>query len=101
MIGLFDALKIGAGIIIGAALIVAPAYLKGKGAAEAEAKTAALEKTIEIIQSREITNAEITDSDAAALCAHFGLRDDDATECMRRVGQAHSDAGNGGLRHDE
>lgn len=90
MIGLFDIIKIGGGVIIGASLMAVPAYMKGKSAAEAEVKTVALEKTLEIIKSREVTNAEITGSDAAALCAHFGLRDNDAAECVRRVEQAVS-----------
>lgn len=90
MIGILDAIKIGGGVIIGASLMAVPAYMKGKSVAETEVKTEALEKTLEIIKSREVTNAEITGSDASALCAHFGLRDNDAAECVRRVEQAVS-----------
>lgn len=90
MIGLFDAIKIGAGAILGAALISGPVYLYGKSAGKAEAATAALEKTVEALQSREKTNVEISSSDAAALCAHFGLQDDEQRECMRRVAEAQT-----------
>lgn len=88
MIGLLDALKIGAGAILGAALFAAPAYLYGVRAGKTAAATAALEKTVELIQSRERTNAEISSADAASLCAHFELPDAERLECVRRVAEA-------------
>lgn len=87
-------LQIGAGAVSGAilsALVIAPvSYLKGESAATAEAKTAALETTIELLKSREITNAEISHSDAADLCRHIGLLDNDINECMRRLAEANT-----------
>ncbi len=100
MIALFDGLKIGAGVILGAALAYTPAYFQGKSAGRSEASLAALEKTVEVIQSRELTNAEITASDAASLCAHFGLQDDDRRECVRRLAETNADAGNGTQDHN-
>lgn len=100
MIGLFDGLKIGAGFIVGAALASTPAYLHGKSAGKRETSIAALEKTVEVIQSREITNAEITDSDAASLCSHFELQDDERRECVRRLAAASANAGNSPENHN-
>lgn len=85
MFGLLDALKISAGAILGAALFAAPAYLYGVKDGKASAATAALEKTVKLIQSRERTNAEISSADAASLCAHFELPDTDRLECVRRL----------------
>lgn len=100
MIGLLDGLKIGAGAILGAALIAGPAYFYGHARGAASAHAAALEKTVEILQERELTNAEITAADAAALCAHFGLQDDERAECVRRLAEADADAGKRGEDHD-
>lgn len=105
MIGPLDALKLAGSFAIGALVasgLVAPAaYLKGEHAATAAAKTAALEKTVEILHERELTNAEISHADAADLCAHLGLQDGERDECMRRVADASHEAGNGGLRDHE
>lgn len=105
MIGPLDALKLAGSFAIGALVasgLVAPAaYLKGEHAATAAAKTAALEKTVEILQERELTNAEISHADAADLCAHLGLQDGERDECVRRVADASHEAGNGGLRNHE
>ena len=65
-----------------------PAYFLGKRAGTSEAATAALEKTIELIHARDVTNAEISSADAAELCRHFGLSDDDAEQCVRRLAEA-------------
>ena len=100
MIGLFDGLKMGAAAIAVSVLIYPVAHKIGKSAGEREAKTAALETTIELLKSRELTNAEITGSDAVALCAHYGLQDDDTAECLRRVAAATADAGNSRENHD-
>lgn len=101
MIGLLDAAKLGAGLIVGAALMAPPAYFYGRSVESATAKTDALEATVEILQERELTNAEISRADAAALCAHFGLQDGERDECVRRLADADAAAGNGGVRDDE
>lgn len=89
------------GAIMSAALIAPIAYTKGESAAIANAKAAALETTIELLTGRELTNAEISASDAAALCAHLGLQDSDRDECVRRVAETDSHAGNGSARNHE
>ena len=85
---MLNRLSLAAGALLGAALAFTPSYILGKRVGSSEAATAALEKTIELIHSRDVTNAEISSADAAALCRHFGLSDDDAEQCVRRVGQA-------------
>ena len=74
--------------VLGAVLAFTPAYFLGKRAGSSEAATAALEKTIELIHARDVTNAEISSADAAELCAHFGLSNDDTEQCVRRVAAA-------------
>jgi len=91
MIGLLDALKIGAGAILGAVLFAGPSYLYGVREGKTAAATAALEKTVELIQSRERTNAEISSADAASLCAHFELPDTERLECVRWVAAASTE----------
>lgn len=101
MIGLFDTLKIGAGVALGAALATGPAYLYGHSRGQASTRTAALEKTVEILQERELTNAEISRADAAALCSHLGLQDSDRDECVRRLAEADTQRGDSGARGHE
>lgn len=101
MIGLLDAIKIGAGAILGAALISGPVYLYGKSAGKTEAATAALQKSIEIMRERSATDDEISRSDLAGLCRHLGLLEDDQRECVRRLAEAHHEAGDGGVRRAE
>lgn len=77
-----------AGAVLGAVLVITPAYFLGKRAGVSEAATAALEKTIELIHSRDLTNAEISSANAAELCRHFGLSDNEAEQCVRRLPEA-------------
>ena len=93
---IFSRLTLGAGAVLGAALAIAPAYFLGKRAGNSEAATAALEKTIELIHSRDVTNAEISAADAAELCRHFGLSDDDTEQCVRGLAEASTQPGDVG-----
>lgn len=88
MLGLFDGIKIGTGAVIGAMLCYPVAHYLGERDGRQAAAQAALQKTVEILQSRELTNAEINSSDAAALCEHFGLPDEERIECVRRLVEA-------------
>ena len=101
MIGLFDAIKIGAGAILGAALISGPAYLYGVSAGKTAAATEALKKSVEIMRERSATDDEISHSDLAGLCAHLGLLEDDQRECVRRLEAADDESGDGSLRRAE
>lgn len=95
MTGPLDALKLTAGAALGAALMAVPAYLKGKSVAEAETRTAALEKTLEIIKSRDAVDAQVSVSGAAGLCGLLGVRPEDLAECVRRVEKADTVSGVG------
>jgi hypothetical protein len=101
MIGLLDGLKIGAGAVLGAALIVGPAYLYGKNAGKAEAAVAALEHSVKALRERSATDDEISRSDLAGLCRHLGLLPDDERECLRRLAEAQHEAGDGAVRDAE
>lgn len=57
----------------------------------------ALQKTIQVIQSREKTNVEISAGDAASLCRHLLVSEDDIRECVLRLGEDQHAAGNGGV----
>jgi hypothetical protein len=93
-------LKIAAGGLFCAVLLASGSYWLGKGEGRSQAATEALAKTVEVLQSRNETNVEITSSAAAELCRHFGLPDDQRIECMRRVEQADADARNRAQDHD-
>ena len=92
MIGILDAAKLAGAALLGAALVTPIAHHLGKREGRQLAATEALVKTVEILQSREKTNAEISSGDAAALCDHFGLQPDDRRECLRRLAEANADA---------
>lgn len=61
MIGLFDAIKIGAGAILGAALTAGPIYLGGKSAGRQEVAAIAAAEAITRIQELEKNNASFRD----------------------------------------
>ncbi|MDK4712975.1 hypothetical protein [Rhizobium sp. CNPSo 4039] len=96
--GFLDYLKIGAGLIVGAALVFYPARWIGQGEGKQMAATAALTKSVKLLRERNVVNDQVSTSDAASLCADFGLSDDDAAECMRRM--AETDTGPGNVGND-
>lgn len=83
--GLFDYLKVGAGVALGASLAFYPAKLIGRAEGRAQAATAALSKSVEILRERNVVNEQVSLADAAALCGDLGLSDADQTECVRRL----------------
>jgi len=85
MFGFLDYLKIGAGLILGAALVFYPARWVGQGEGKQMAATAALSKSVTLLRDRNVTNDQVSSADAASLCADFGLSDSDAAECVRRL----------------
>lgn len=93
-------IKIAAGGLLCVSVVAVSSYLVGKRVQRAEMATETLAKTIEVLQSRNETNVEITSSAAAELCAHFGLPDDQRVECVRRLEQADADARNRAQDHD-
>jgi hypothetical protein len=101
MFGLLDYLKLGAGAVVGAVLTVMPAYYYGKHEGRQEAAVAALTASVKAVNSRNEINEDISASDAARLCADFGLSDDDRSECVRRMGEAASKPGNEPVHPEE
>ncbi|MCZ7496252.1 hypothetical protein O8B39_17265 [Agrobacterium rhizogenes] len=93
-------LKIAAGGLLCAVLLASGSYWLGKREGRSQAAAEALAKTVEVLQSRNETNVEITSSAAAELCRHFGLPDDQRVECVRRLEQADADARNRAQDHD-
>jgi len=85
MIGLFDAIKIGAGAILGAALIAGPVYLSGKSEGRQEAAAIAAAEAITRIQELEKNNASFRDLPSRDRCLVLmrdsGLPD---SECDQR-----------------
>lgn len=71
-LGLLDAAKIGAGLIVGAALVYYPAKWIGKSEGLAEARAATLQATLDQIRERSETNEEVSNMGDAELCALLG-----------------------------
>lgn len=94
-------LKIAAVGVLCASAVAMASYFAGKRVQRAEMATETLTKTVEVLQSRNDTNVEITSSAAAELCAHYGLPDNERLECVRRVEQTSADARNSSEYHDE
>ncbi len=61
----------------------------------------ALRKTIELIQSREKTNVEISAGDAASLCSNLLVSKDDIRKCVLGLAEADHDAGSSGVHRPD
>lgn len=85
MFGILDWLKLAAGAALGALIAFGPSYLYGKHEGRQQAAVAALEKSVEVLQARNKIDDEISAADAARLCTDFGLSNDEAAECVRRL----------------
>ncbi len=68
----FDYLKIGGGIVIGAALAVAPAYLIGKRAAKTEIAATLQASRATILKDGQKIDANAFQADDADLCLLLG-----------------------------
>lgn len=73
----------------------------GRSAATSNAKIEAAENTARILKKRGQIDEEVSTGDAVALCADFGLPDDQQAECVRRLLQANANSGNVDLHGDE
>lgn len=79
-IGLVDAAKLGVGAVVGgiiaSALVMLVAFTSwipdAKEEARQQERAAALKKSMELIEKRSETNAEIRNLDNSALCAALG-----------------------------
>lgn len=87
-LGILDAIKIGAGAALGAMIAFGPVYYYGKQEGRQQAAVAALEASVKVLRQRNEIDDQVSASDAAALCADFGLSDDEQAECVRRLREA-------------
>ncbi|WP_128755479.1 hypothetical protein [Metarhizobium album] len=72
MFGVLDWLKIGAGCVLGALAISIPAYYSGRSDGRDLERTAALQRSMELIRERSKTNVEISKLSDAAICVELG-----------------------------
>lgn len=98
---MFDWLKMAAAAIAGSLVVSGPAYLAGVHEGKKVAAMGSLSATVSALRERGMTDAEIYSLGAAGLCGAYGLSDDNARECVRRVEEAAHAAGDGGVHHDE
>ncbi|WP_164852541.1 hypothetical protein [Sinorhizobium meliloti] len=101
MLGLLDWAKIGSGLALGAFIASGPVYLYGKATGRQQAAVAALESSVKILRKKGEIDAQVSSSDAASLCAYYGLPDDEQAECMRRVRSASAEVGDNRLHPPE
>ena len=101
MFGLLDYLKIGGGVIVGALVAGFIAHSVGVSDGKKQASSAALAATVKYYQDKGVIKDEVDAADAAALCADYGLPDDELPKCVRGVREATAQSGNERLHPDE
>lgn len=72
MFGLLDYLKLGAGALVGAALMAAPAYFYGKAAGKSEITASLQSDRITILKDGTKIDAEALTADDTSLCTLLG-----------------------------
>ena len=77
--------------LAGAFLLAGGSYIAGKHEGRQAAAVEALEKSVEVLHARNKIDDEISASDAARLCTNFGLSNDEAAECVRRLAPPHAE----------
>lgn len=63
-------------------------YHYGKVVGRQEVTAAALQRSVDVLRERGKLNAEISGSDANAMCGLIGLHDDERAECVRLLGES-------------
>ncbi|WP_052034279.1 hypothetical protein [Rhizobium sp. AP16] len=86
--GIFDYLKIGIGLVLGAAIVFYPARWIGQGEGKQMAAAAALSKSVTLLRERNVVNDQVSTAAAPSLCSDLGLSDADTAECVRRLAEA-------------
>lgn len=76
------------GAVIGASMTAFPVFLYGQAQGERLEQRRALERAVAANNERRVVDGEINASRAPDLCALIGMRGDDLTECLRRLGKA-------------
>lgn len=91
-----DVIKLPAAAVVGAGLVFFPAKWIGQSEGKQMAATEALKTSVQVLRERNTIDDEVSASDAAALCGALGLPDDEAAECVRRLGEAEPEPGHVG-----
>lgn len=76
---MFDFVRLGAGAVIGAAVVFTPAYLIGKSDGRASERAAILTRSVEVLRERNATDDQIRNMDDAGLCRALGGLPDECT----------------------
>lgn len=96
-----DVIKLPAAMALGAAISFYPVKWYGQSEGKQMAATASLVKSVEVLRDRTTIDAEVSSSDATAMCAAFFVPDsEEHRECLRRLATPDADAGNGAQDHD-
>ena len=99
MFDLLDVLKMGAAVVAGAVIVSSTAHGIGVSDGKKQASADALAATVKYYQDKGGGIKDKLDA-AAALCADYGLRDDELPECLRRVREVAAKSGNVGEHSD-
>ena len=94
MFGLLDIPKLVAAMALGMVVAGVPAYFQGKAHQRQAMAVESLESSVKILRKKGEIDDQVSSSDAASLCADYGLPDGEQAECMRRVREASTNAGN-------
>ncbi|WP_162792604.1 hypothetical protein [Ochrobactrum sp. 3-3] len=101
MLGIADILKMSAAAVAGAVIAGFIAHSMGVSDGKKQASADALAATVKYYQDKGVIKDEVDAADAAALCADYGLPDDELPECVRRVREASTKSGNVGEHTDD
>ena len=97
-----DIIKLPAAIAVGACLMFFPAKWIGQSEGKQMAATASLVKSVEVLRERSAIDAQVSSSDATAMCADFFVPDsEEHRECLRRLEEAGSSSSDSGVSHPE
>lgn len=92
-----DWLKIAAGAALGALVSAGPVYLYGAHEGRQQAAVEAIKLANEALKDRNDENASVEALDAGALCVELGGMPDDCAAELRRLGEDHGAAKDGGV----
>ena len=101
MIGLLDIPKLVAVMALGMVIAGVPAYFQGRAHQRQAMAVESLESSVKTLRKKGEIDAQVSSADASALCADYGLPDDEQAECMRRIREASANSGNVGIHPAE
>lgn len=97
-----DVIKLPSAAVLGAGLMFFPAKWIGQSEGKQMAATASLVKSVEVLRERSAIDAQVSSSDATAMCADFFLPDsEEHRECLRRLEEAGNSPSDSSVPHQE